>query len=54
MDDDGEALEPSEVPDASLHCFRGHAGPARACCSPLRYTAEPVYFALGPGVFCGS
>ena len=29
MDDDAEAAEPGGVPDMSLHCFRGHAGPAR-------------------------
>jgi hypothetical protein len=42
MDDDAEGLEPSEVPDLSLHCFRGHAGPVRARCArssfPLLFT----------------
>ena len=32
MDEDAEAAEPSEVADMSLHCFRGHTGPARVSC----------------------
>jgi hypothetical protein len=55
MDDDAEAFEPSEVPDMSLHCFRGHAGPARCrrvrarLCPFSRHSAPLQVFAVAAG-----
>ena len=54
MDDDAEAMEPNEVPDSSLHCFRGHAGPARARCLVVNaLLLKKRVGALLAGVCCG-
>ena len=49
MDDDAEGLETGGVPDLALHCFRRHAGPARA---RTRASASPSLLSRNVVVVC--